>query len=162
MQTRRQFLRDCSLVAASAALVPGAALARNPDLTATRMSSPGLAQFARHLNSSFVVRAGYQAASLTLVEARAFSAATADGEDAGNEKFSLLFRSAVLPALPQNTYSFEHTRLGQLSIFIVPLTRADQQHCYYEAIFDRAVDPAELAAQLARAPKRAENNQLSS
>jgi hypothetical protein len=161
MQTRRQFLRDCSLVATAVTLAP-AALARNTDVPATLMASPSFEQFVRHLNSSFVVRAGFQVSSLTLVEANAFSAATADGEDAGNEKFSLLFRSNVLPVLQQDTYSLEHSRLGRLSIFIVPIEHADKQHRYYEAIFDRAVDPAELAVLLARAPKRISKNQLTS
>jgi hypothetical protein len=153
MPTRRKFLRDCSLVAASAAWVP-AALARNSGLPIAFMDNPGFEQFAQQVNSPFIVRAGWEVAILTLVEAQIFSAASAAGEDAGNEKFSLLFRSPLQPALAQDTYPFEHSRLGRLSIFIVPAVGADRQHRYYAAIFDRPKNPANLARQLSQAPKR--------
>jgi hypothetical protein len=157
MQTRRKFLRDCSLAAVTASLVPAAALAHN---AASRIAVPEGAdfeQFARQTNTTFHVRSGSQRVKLLLVEASPFSAVSPDGEDAGNEKFSLLFRGPAQPPLEQDTYQFNHPRLGRQAIFVVPIGCMDTAHCYYEAIFDRPMNPAQLAAQLARAPRRLQN-----
>jgi hypothetical protein len=155
MQTRRKFLRDCSLVAVTATLAPVAALAQNPASRIGAQDWPGFEQFARQVNTSFVLRAGSKTVKLLLVEASIFSAATPDSEDAGNEKFSLLFRGPAQQPLEQDTYLFDHPRIGRLSIFIVPIGCLDTTHCYYEAIFDRPVNPSDLAAQLSLAPRRA-------
>lgn len=156
MQTRRKFLRDCSLAAVTASLAPVAAWAQNPAARMVVPEWPGFAQFARQVNTSFLVRAGFDTVRLLLVRANPFSAASPDAEDAGNEKFSLLFRGPAQKPLEQNTYRFDHPRLGRLSIFIVPIGSLDTTHCQYEAIFDRPVDAAQLAAQLALAPRRAQ------
>lgn len=154
MQTRRQFLRDCSLLAITASLAPAAALARNP---ATRMAipdGPGLEQFARLLKTSFTVRTNPGAVQLVLVEARAFLPVVSEAEDARNEKFRLMFLGPVRQPLEQDTYWFEHPRLGRLAIFIVPVGSLDTTVCHYEAIFDRPVNAADLVMQLASAPRR--------
>jgi hypothetical protein len=154
MQTRRKFLRDCSLVAVTATVAPLAALAQNPASRIGAQEWPGFEQFARQVNTPFFVRSGLQTVKLLLVEASPFSAASPDAEDAGNEKFSLQFRGPAQPPLEQDTYRLDHQRLGRLSIFIVPIGCLDTTHCHYEAIFDRPVDAAELALQLALAPRR--------
>jgi len=154
MQTRRKFLRDCSLVAVTATLAPVAALAQNPASRIGAREWPGFEQFARQMNTPFFVRAGSQMVKLLLVEANTFSAASPDAEDAGNEKFSLLFRGPVQQPLEQDTYRFDHSHLGRLAIFIVPIGSLDQTHCHYEAIFDRPVDAAGLVLQLSLAPRR--------
>jgi hypothetical protein len=154
MQTRRTFLRDCSLLAATASLVPATALAHNPASQLMVPDWPGFGQFARQVNTSFLLRDGLKTVRLLLVEASVFSAATPGSEAAGNEKFSLLFRGPAQLPLEQDTYLFEHPRIGRFSIFIVPIGCMDTTHCLYEAIFDRPVNAAELALQLARAPRR--------
>ena len=154
MQTRRKFLRDCSLVAVTASLAPAAAWAQNPAGRMVVPEWPGFEQFARQVNTTFLVRAGYSTVRLLLVQANPFSAATRDAEDAGNEKFSLRFRGPAEQPLEQDTYRFDHPRLGRLSIFIVPTGWVDTRYCYYEAIFDRPINAAQFAAQLARAPRR--------
>ncbi len=154
MQTRRKFLRDCSAVVATVSFVPSAALAQNRSARRAITNGPGLEQFARYMKTSFTVRLPSKTVKLVLVEANAFAAMTPASEDARNEKFSLLFRGPTRQPLEQDTYLFEHPRIGRLSIFIVPIGCMDTTHCYYEAIFDRPVNAAELAAQLARAPRR--------
>ena len=158
MQTRRKFLRDCSVVAATASLVPAAALAQNQALRRPLPNGPGLEQFARLVKTSFTVRTGSGRIKLLLVEVSAFSAAVPNAEDARNEKFALWFHGPVQQPLEQDTYLFEHPRLGRQAIFIVPIGSLDPAHCIYEAIFDRPVNAAELAAQLARAPRRVQTN----
>jgi len=154
MQTRRKFLRDCSLVAVTASLGPAVAWGQNPLARIGVSDWPGFAQFARQVNTSFLVRTGYTTVRLLLVQANPFSAASPEAEDAGNEKFSLRFRGPAQQPLEQNTYRFDHLRLGRLSIFIVPTGWLDTKYCYYDAIFDRPVNAAQLAAQLALAPRR--------
>jgi len=151
MITRRRFIRDCSLVAATAAAP--AALAR-PGLR-----QPGLAggrslyeHFATALSTSFIVRVASGTVKVVLIEITAGSAGQPNAEDARNERFSLLFRGAASEALEQGTYFFDHSRIGRMAVFIVPLGPADAGASYYEAVFNHAVSPADLAAQLARAP----------
>jgi len=49
--------------------------------------------------------------------------------------FALLFRAASGECIPQRIYRIEHTQLGAMEIFIVPVRR-DESGCYYEAIFN--------------------------
>ena len=158
MQTRRKFLRDCSLAAVTASLAPAVALAQSRPGRMTGHEGTGYAQFAGQVNTPFFVRAGSQTVKLLLVEARPFSAASPDAPDAGNEKFSLQFRGPVQQPLAQDTYRFDHPRLGRLAIFIVPIGSLDPLRCHYEAIFDRPVNAVNLAALLARAPRRIQNS----
>lgn len=154
MQTRRKFLRDCSLAASAAALVPAAALAHGPVPRIAGRVGPGFEQFARQVNTPFFVQAGPQLIQLVLVAANTFSAASPMAEDAGNEKFSLLFRGPVQQPLGQDTYRLDHRRLGRLEIFMVRIGCLDPTLCLYQAIFDRPVDPASFAAQTSGAPGR--------
>jgi hypothetical protein len=156
MQTRRKFLRDCSLAAVTASLAPVAALAHPGSRIAGR-KEPGFGQFARQVNTPFLVQTGSQLVRLVLAGVAPFSAASPDAEDAGNEKFSLRFRGPVQQPLEQDMYQFDHRRLGRLEIFIVPIGSLDTTYCHYEAIFDRPVDAAGLALQLSLAPRRIQN-----
>lgn len=156
MQTRRKFLRDCSVAAATASLIPTAALAdkKPAPRPAIVPKESGLPQFARQLNTFFTVQTDSSRIKLRLAGADSFSAAVPNAEDARNEKFRLLFHGPAQQPLGQDTYLFEHPRMGRQSIFIVPIGSPETGHCVYEAIFDRPVNPRELALQLARAPRR--------
>lgn len=153
MQTRRKFLHDCSLAAVAASLAPSVTWAGNPAGWKAVAQEPGFAEFARQVNTFFRVQAGFNPVRLLLVQANPFSPATPDAEDAGNDKFILRFRGPAQQPLEQDTYRFDHPRLGRLFIFIVPTGSRDPMHCHYAAIFDRPVNTAQLAAQLARAPR---------
>ena len=159
LPTRREFLRDCSLVATAAALSPTAVLAQNRR-GRTRSAEPLTFElFAALLNTSFSVRAGLRTSRLALVEANRLPPAPPEAEDARNERFSLLFRGPVLEPLGQDTYLFEHPRVGQSAIFIVPMhCTKDTAHCYYEAVFNYPVHPADVVAQLAQAPQPVRRN----
>jgi hypothetical protein len=89
------------------------------------------------------------------VEAQRLPATAANAEDARNERFCLLFRGPAHQPLAQDTFLFEHPRFGPLAIFIVPtVCTEDAAHCYYEAVFNYPVRPADVLAQLSRAPQR--------
>ena len=155
MKTRREFLRDCSLIAGTVALAPTAAFAQPLASNANLTGPPGFEQFRRLLNTRFTVRTASDTTSLLLVQVTEFRSLTANLETAANESFSLFFHGPAQLPLPQDTYMFEHPRLGQLSMFIVPVGSVAATHCRYEAVFSRPASAAEFALQLSRAPRRA-------
>ena len=57
----------------------------------------------------------------------------------GYEQYSALFRGPALPALPQATYAFRHATIGELPLFIVPISR-DDEGVVYEACVSRRVE----------------------
>ena len=57
--------------------------------------------------------------------------------DAAFEKFSLVFAGNRAQQLPQETYTFEHPRLGHFEMFIVPVYSRDPAVHKYEAVFNR-------------------------
>jgi hypothetical protein len=52
----------------------------------------------------------------------------------GRVPFSIVFRGALEPVLPQRTYRFEHDELGSFELFIVPIG-PDAAGMRYEAVF---------------------------
>ena len=52
------------------------------------------------------------------------------------ECFSLLFKGALEKPLPQNTYTFKHSRMGTFALFIVPVGK-DSKAMQYEAVINR-------------------------
>jgi len=55
-------------------------------------------------------------------------------ETVRSESFALTFRGPVQPALPQDTYEFDHPALGRFALLIVPIG-IDAEGRYYEAVF---------------------------
>ncbi len=51
------------------------------------------------------------------------------------QSFALVFYGPRNPALSQKVYSFTHPKLGQFSLFIMPV-RADQNGQHYEAVIN--------------------------
>lgn len=51
------------------------------------------------------------------------------------DAFAWYFRGPRTPQLPQNTYTMTHEKLGELRIFLVPLS-APEQGVEYEALFN--------------------------
>lgn len=51
------------------------------------------------------------------------------------EPFSLIFYEESRRVLPQQIYSLQHSSLGQIEIFLVPIGN-DTQRVYYQAIFN--------------------------
>ena len=74
-----------------------------------------------------------QTCDLELAEATSLGSA-AGRTPSNRDPFSLIFRGAPQPILPQQIYKFEHDRLGTLEMFIVPIG-PDNQGMRYQAIF---------------------------
>lgn len=138
--TRRQFLVNCSAVAATISVAP-AALGRPGHGRAVALEQVDSTDFAQQLNTAFLVHPeGGFPVKLQLVEVRSFAqsgAAFVPAEDGANEKFAVLFRGTRNTALEQNTYTFEHRHIGTFEMFIVPVGYPDESQCYYEAVFNR-------------------------
>ena len=57
-----------------------------------------------------------------------------EGARGGRVPFSIVFRGALEPVLPQRTYRFEHDELGSFELFIVPIG-PDEAGMQYQAVF---------------------------
>jgi Domain of unknown function (DUF6916) len=55
----------------------------------------------------------------------------------GHEQFSLIFRGPLDYFLGQGTYQIEHDKMGEIGLFLVPVSQ-EQDGFRYEAVFNRA------------------------
>ena len=140
MRSRRQFVADCSIVAA-VALVPTAGLCQPLPLEDVSLRELDLATFAKHLDTTFHVRAGHgETVDLKLVKAQPLgwqAAKPGSGVGGMGESFSLIFHGHPGEALPQDTYCIEHRPIGRFTMFIVPVGQPDGGKPRYQAIFNR-------------------------
>jgi len=138
MKTRREFLLGCSTLAA-------ASLAATPSALMGAVAGPdpmAMAQFRRHLKTIFLVQMDpstnveLELVQVKLASTRSLGKHPIKAPDRRNERFSLLFRGPLDGALAQDTYSFDHKKMGTFPVFIVPMKKDTQYH-YYEAVFNR-------------------------
>lgn len=139
--SRRVFLRGAgAVVAGSALLVMGYDRLAAAQARILLAPAPALVRstFAKRLGDTFRVRLGSsEQLALELFKVRDLrvaSRSTAAAID-GEQRFSLLFRGPSHQPLPQETYQFEHDRIGGFALFIVPM-RPEEESRYYEAIFN--------------------------
>lgn len=91
-------------------------------------------EFSDHLNTKFSLDLdGQGEMTLELFEVEGYP--KTPEEQQKMERFSLLFRGPRDPQLPQRLYSFKHDQLGQLDLFIVPISRSESASVY-EAVFN--------------------------
>ena len=152
MGTRRRFIRDCSALTASAAFLPASELAAARPWREVSLADVSFATLAALVNSRFLLRnPNGDAQALELIEVEPTPGHDSFAGDGGMETFSLLFRGDAVRPLGQNTYSFEHARIGRFEMFIVPIGREDRSHCHYEAVFIRpSPEPAARGRLTAR------------
>lgn len=87
--------------------------------------------FADQLHTTFHVRvSGSSILDLELIEV------TEKDQSPNFEQFSLTFKGPLTPHFPQGTYSFEHSKLGAVDLFVVPLG-PESGGMRYEVIFNR-------------------------
>jgi hypothetical protein len=91
--------------------------------------------FAEHVNTEFKMQASNaQPLSLRLTEV-----SERDG-GARAEQFSLFFRGPSAPLLAQHIYRLKHEKLGELDLFLVPVS-IDAEGALYECVFNRLRKP---------------------
>ena len=74
---------------------------------------------------------------LAQVELELAAATGMKNHGASGEAFSLLFTGPETRWLPQGTYGFEHDRIGNFQLFIVPVGK-EGGRMQYEAVFNNA------------------------
>jgi hypothetical protein len=141
MATRRRFLLDCSTVAVTASFVPAEVFSGPLRSRQVSLDQISFSAFEAQLNTVFVVRsAAGPSVKLALIHVEALTphkSAPANAEDAQNEKFSLVFAGPRNQPLGQDTYTFEHSGLGEFEMFIANIGVDDSKRYYYEATFNR-------------------------
>jgi hypothetical protein len=143
--TRRDFLRKGAVFAATASLAPVTAFAGRLRLRDVSLDNISVAALADQLNTWFIVRdtvGGMIRVQLAAIEPADLSTSATDES---YERFSLLFFGSVSQPLLQNTYIFEHARIGRFEMFIVPVGRPDPDRHFYEAVFNRPTPQGDLA-----------------
>ena len=136
MNNRREFLAGCAQIAlvAGAGWAPTHWFLHGNSVRALEQIS--FAEFQSAVGSRFsILRRSNDSVRLELVEAKLAPAHFATRQS--SESFSLLFRKHGAAVLSQDTYSFDHPRLGRFDLFIVPVNRRDAGARCYEAVFNR-------------------------
>jgi hypothetical protein len=95
--------------------------------------------FSSQLNSVFqVTLEDGTSVPLILKEATKRTARKSEGPQAkAYERFSLVFIGPWDQVLEQRIHSFQHPRIGNFEIFIVPVISRDTSGAHYECIFNR-------------------------
>ena len=109
------------------------------------MSAPPTEKdFSQHLNTKFQVRIdGQPPIGLELIEVRGYL--SQENEQSGMERFSAFFQGPGT-YLPQGVHHLEHEQMGELDVFLVPIS-GDQNGYRYEAVFNyfKKSDPPAVA-----------------
>jgi Domain of unknown function (DUF6916) len=88
-------------------------------------------EFSEQLNSTFVAKFSDGEIEFRLVEVKGYVPGAK--EQSGMERFSLFFDSGGI-YLPQGLYHLTHQQMGELDIFLVPVSNG--QSFLYEAVFN--------------------------
>jgi len=94
-------------------------------------AASGAATFRPHVDTTFVADPGAREIPLRLAEV---------GDErvsGGMEQFSLFFHGPADRLLPQGTYALEHSALGPLELFLVPVVGSNDERIVYQACFSR-------------------------
>jgi hypothetical protein len=88
------------------------------------MELPDRAAFAAHQGPGWRLAAGDDVLDVALVVVEALPAYA--GGPSAREPFSIEFQTSPGVSLPQGTYRFDHSTLGELSLFVVPVAASDE------------------------------------
>ncbi len=90
-------------------------------------------EFSKHLNSKFHTAINGRDLELALVEVKAYR--PQEHEQPGMERFSAFFDGPGDLFLPQGIYRLVHDRMGDVELFLVPIS-GDQRGYRYESVFN--------------------------
>jgi len=140
--SRRKFIKAGTMLGVAAAMPMGAAnfaLGQKAGVPAPAASAGDVLSrlkqedFVRYLNTSFSIRLSPKIAwKVELYRVTENKAGTLQGL----KNFSIFFRGSHDNPLPQNTYAFEHPKLGSFNLFIGRAGTSGGLKLY-EAIFNR-------------------------
>ena len=93
--------------------------------------------FTPYVNTTFRLHtADSKVVTLTLAEVKGSKQAARISPEATEDAFSLLFSAGRRSTLPQGVYRIEHDSLGELSLLLVPVNRADGKIFFAEAVIN--------------------------
>jgi hypothetical protein len=93
-------------------------------------------EFSQHVNTKFRVNVDApEPVELDLVEVKSYANKDKPGEESGMERFSVYFNGPAQPFLQQGIYPLTHERMGDFSLFLVPIARLPDGF-RYEAVFN--------------------------
>ena len=136
--SRRNFLKRGTLVALAAGVPAGlveTAIAKETENKAPTSYGLTKSVFQAQLNTNFMINEGASKVEVKLVKVGDLPHRGVVGP--GKEAFSLRFRGDLAVPLKQNTYLFQHEKLGLFSFLLVPIKTRDSRSQYYEAIINR-------------------------
>lgn len=90
-------------------------------------------EFSKHIGTQFKTSFADREVSLILVEVKAYMPQA--NEESGMERFSVFFDGPPDVRLPQQTHLLRHARMGELDIFLGPITGGEKA-LRYEAVFN--------------------------
>jgi hypothetical protein len=90
-------------------------------------------EFSKHVGTQFQIALGEREVGLKLAEVKAYMPLA--NEQAGMERFSVFFEGPGDAMLPQKTYQLQHEQMGEIDLFLVPIS-GDERGFRYEAVFN--------------------------
>jgi hypothetical protein len=90
-------------------------------------------EFSKHVGSEFRIALGEREVTLKLAEVKGYMPQST--EQGGMERFSVFFDGPANVRLPQQSYRLEHDKMGELDLFLVPIS-GDEKGFRYEAVFN--------------------------
>lgn len=90
-------------------------------------------EFSKHVGSKFQIALGEREVALKLAEVKHYL--PRENEESGMERFSVFFEGPGDAILPQKTYQLQHERMGEIDLFLVPIS-GDEKGFRYEAVFN--------------------------
>ncbi|MEW6212881.1 MAG: hypothetical protein AB1631_31445 [Acidobacteriota bacterium] len=133
--SRRKFMR-AGTIAALSAVIPSTSTIVFGQTTVTPVDALAKlrkSDFVRQLYTYFNIRLS----KTTVLKVELYAVEEfKEGGVVVLDNFSLVFRGVHATALRQNTYRFEHTRLGKFDLFIVPAGSQGNMK-FYRAVINR-------------------------
>ncbi|MDX6496831.1 MAG: hypothetical protein QOG23_91 [Blastocatellia bacterium] len=90
-------------------------------------------EFSQHVNTKFQLNLDGQEIELELVEVKGYLPQA--HEETGMERFSVFFDGPGSVHLPQRLYALQHEQMGEVEIFLVPIS-GNEKGFRYEAVFN--------------------------
>ena len=90
-------------------------------------------EFSKHTGTEFQTEVNQQTFALKLAEVKGYI--PKENEQRGMERFSIFFDGPGEFRLPQGIYHLRHEQMGEIDIFLVPIS-GDEQGYRYEAVFN--------------------------
>jgi len=90
-------------------------------------------EFSKHVGTTFHAKFDEREVDLTLAEVKGYMPEPT--EEKKMERFSLFFDGPADAVLPQQSFQLRHEAMGELDIFLVPIS-SDEKRVRYEAVFN--------------------------